>query len=148
MMVRRQQNPGLQRLKSTWSGWEPRALPELHVPGQPAQPGKPSTSQIIPQHAEEPGVLRKWRFFYFFLCSSAAFSSAQTKNLAQRWSPTCGINAATWHSVKSLTWVRSGFYTMFYWWCYASHQFCIIYSHMCQKLTRYTVPNFVILLFL
>lgn len=37
--------------------------PVLHLAGQQALQGKPTGSQTSPWQAEEPGVLRKLRFF-------------------------------------------------------------------------------------
>lgn len=73
------------KLRSIWSGWEPRVCPVLHLPGQQALPGKPSSSQSTPGQAGDLGVLRKLRFFLWF---SAAFCSTQTKNSVPRWSST------------------------------------------------------------
>lgn len=42
--------------------------PMLHLAGQQTLPGKPSSSQTTPWQAEEPGVLRKLRFFMIHCC--------------------------------------------------------------------------------
>lgn len=91
------------KLRSIWSGWEPRFCPVLHLPGQQALSGKPSSSQSTPGQAGQPGVLRKLRFFY----DSALVSAVHKQNNpVPRWSSTHVINTATWHLVKSLTWIR------------------------------------------
>lgn len=147
-MARRQQNPGPQRETQGHLEW--MGAQHFYRAAPPRAASRARQTQQQPKH-----ITARWgatvaQKTETFLCSSAAFSSAQTKNLAQRClymvCTMCGTNTATQDSVKSLTLIRLGFYTMFYWCCYASNWFCIIYSHMCKKLTWYSIPNFVILL--